>query len=161
MYTPKKEIYKNLLGYITGYNMKKFLCVAMIATISTASFAYTEQLSSSELKSMDCATLAVEKSNAKRAAETADKNIQALSAQAQAPGNALGKWAGLAGNALSAFGGHSEKATRASQVAQSLSGSEQAEESAANLSVQQETKANAQANLENIAIFQNSKKCKF
>lgn len=62
MYTPKKEIYKNLLGYITGYNMKKFLCVAMIATISTASFAYTEQLSSSELKSMDCATLAVEKS---------------------------------------------------------------------------------------------------
>lgn len=91
--------------------MKKILCLAMIATISTASFAYTEQLSSSELKSMDCATLAVEKANAKRAAESAEKNIQTLSAQAQAPGNALGKWAGLAGNALSAFGGNSEKSS--------------------------------------------------
>lgn len=54
---------------------------------------------------MDCATLSVEKANAKRSFEIADKNINA--AATQTPAKSLSKWAGMAG-ALSSFGGNSE-----------------------------------------------------
>ncbi|WP_436916068.1 hypothetical protein [Acinetobacter gandensis] len=54
--------------------MKKLLVLATATTISISAFA-TTQFASSELKAMDCATLAVEKANSKRAIEAADKNI--------------------------------------------------------------------------------------
>ena len=92
--------------------MKKLLVLATVTSISISAFA-TTQFASSELKAMDCATLAVEKANAKRSLEAADKNIANIQASAQAPGKSLSKFAGLAGGALAAFGGNSEKAARA------------------------------------------------
>ena len=96
--------------------MKKLLSLAIIAAFSSTAIAetsiststsYAKQWTTSELKAMDCATLAVEKSNAKRSLAAAEQNIAAASTQT--PGKSLSKWAGMASGALSAFGGHSEK----------------------------------------------------
>lgn len=141
--------------------MKKFISLAIIAAISSTTFAETtsgvQQISSKELKAMDCATLSVEKSNAKRSFEAADKNITA--AATQTPAKSLSKWAGVASGALSSFGGNSEKATKAGQFANNIAG-EQDTSDASNVELQQKIKATSQANLDNIAIYQGSKKCK-
>ncbi|WP_180183446.1 hypothetical protein [Acinetobacter sp. YH01020] len=138
--------------------MKKLLVLATVTSISISAFA-TTQFASSELKAMDCATLAVEKANAKRSLEAAEKNIANIQASAQAPGKSLSKFAGLAGGALAAFGGNSEKAARAGNIANSLAG-EQDTSDASNLELQQANKSAAQANIDNIGIYQGSKKCK-
>lgn len=142
--------------------MKKILTLA-IATALTTTLAQaagelpTHQHSTAELKAMDCATLAVEKANAKRNLENADKNIAA--AATQTPAKSLSKWAGMAGNALSTFGGNSEKATKMGQVANSVAGESDTSD-AANIPLQQQIKAASQANIDNIGIYQGSKKCK-
>ena len=96
--------------------MKKIFTLALAAAISSTTFANTaegqnpaKQHSTAELKAMDCATLAVEKSNAKRSLESADKNIAA--AATQTPAKSLSKWAGMASGAIATFGGGSEKAS--------------------------------------------------
>ena len=143
--------------------MKKILTLAVATALTTTAFAntagegLTKQHSTAELKAMDCASLAVEKSNAKRNLEAADKNIAA--AATQTPGKSLSKWAGMAGSALSAFGGNSEKASKAGQIANSVAGEEDKSD-AANIPLQQQIKATAQANIDNIAVYQGSKKCK-
>lgn len=145
--------------------MKKLLSFAIISTLTISTFAYAEtaakykKFTTTELKAMDCASLAVEKNEAKREIAAADSNISAAQAQAQAPGKAISKWAGIASGALSAFGGNSEKAAKAGQIANELSG-EPAATDANNIELQQQYKATAQANLDNIAIYQSSKKCK-
>ncbi len=104
--------------------MKKLITLTIIATFASTTFAEStvsiQQLSTKELKAMDCATLYVEKANAKRSFEIADKNINA--AATQTPAKSLSKWAGMAGGALSSFGGNSEKATKAGQFANTLAG---------------------------------------
>ena len=146
--------------------MKKIISLAITAALSTSVFAettvststsYAKKLSTSELKAMDCATLAVEKSDAKRSLAAAEQNIAAASTQT--PGKSLSKWAGMASGALSAFGGNSQKATKASQIAGSFAG-EQDSSDASNVQLQQEIKATSQANIDNIGIYQGSKKCK-
>ena len=141
--------------------MKKLITLTIIATFASTTFAEStvsiQQLSTKELKAMDCATLSVEKANVKRSFEIADKNINA--AATQTPAKSLSKWAGMAGGALSSFGGNSEKATKAGQFANTLAG-EQDTSDAANVELQQKIKATSQANIDNIAIYQGSKKCK-
>lgn len=142
--------------------MKKIISFAVIATISSFTIAEStttsiQQISTKELKAMDCATLSVEKSNAKRSLEAADKNITA--AATQTPAKSISKWAGLASGALSNFGGNSEKAAKAGQLANSLAG-EQDTSDASNVELQQKIKATSQANIDNITIYQGSKKCK-
>lgn len=135
--------------------MKKLIVLAAITSLSASAFA-TEKLKSSELKSMDCATLAVEKADATRAVESADRNL--ANAQAQSGSKTVSKWAGLAGGALSTFGGNSEKASRAGEVLGNMSQTDTSD--ASNVELQQKIKANAQSNIDNIAIYQKSKKCK-
>ena len=144
--------------------MKKIITLALATAITSTAFANTtadsnptKQHSSAELKAMDCATLAVEKANAKRSLEAADKNITA--AATQTPGKSLSKWAGMAGSALSTFGGNSEKATKMGQVANSVAGEKDTSD-AGNVQLQQQIKAASQANIDNIGIYQGSKKCK-
>ncbi|EEH67283.1 hypothetical protein HMPREF0023_3152, partial [Acinetobacter sp. ATCC 27244] len=55
--------------------------------------------------------------------------------------------------------GNSEKTAKASQIANNLAGEEDTSD-VNNLTVQESIKAKAQANIENIATFQKSKKCK-
>ena len=140
--------------------MKKIIVLATIATLSASTFAASEttsqKLSTSELKAMDCATLAVEKANAKRSLEAADKNLAA--AQTQTPGKSLSKWAGVASGALTAFGGNSEKAAKANQALSGFNNEDTSE--AGNVELQSKIKADSQANIDNIAIYQGSKKCK-
>ena len=136
--------------------MKKLITCVAVATLSISAFA-NEKLATSELKAMDCATLSVEKSNAKRDIETADKNIANINTQA--PAKTVSKWAGLASSALGAFGGQSETAAKASSIAADVAGTENTSDSS-NLSVQQQNKTNAQANMDNISIYQKAKKCK-
>lgn len=142
--------------------MKKIITLAIVSALSVSTFAAEtetqyKKLTTAELKAMDCATLAVEKADAKRDVESADKNITA--AQTQTPGKSLSKWAGVASGALATFGGNSEKAAKASQVANSFAG-EQDGSDASNLTLQQQIKTTAQANVDNISIYQGSKKCK-
>lgn len=146
--------------------MKKIATLAIVATLSTSVFAettvststsYAKKLTTSELKSMDCATLSVEKSDAKRSLATAEQNITAASTQTQ--GKSISKWAGMASGALSAFGGNSDKAAKANQVANSLAGQQDTSD-ASNVQLQQQIKATSQANIDNIGIYQGSKKCK-
>lgn len=144
--------------------MKKMITLALATALTSTAFAnstsetqsLTKQLTTAELKAMDCATLAVEKANAKRSLESADKNIAAAT---QTPGKSLSKWAGMAGSALSTFGGNSEKATKMGQVANSVAGEKDTSE-AGNVQLQQQIKAASQANFDNIGIYQGSKKCK-
>lgn len=145
--------------------MKKIITLALATALTSTAFAnstsdtqsLTKQHTTSELKAMDCATLAVEKANAKRNLEAADKNIAA--AATQTPGKSLSKWAGMAGSALSTFGGNSEKATKMGQVANSVAGEKDTSD-ASNVQLQQQIKAASQANVDNIGIYQGSKKCK-
>ena len=140
--------------------MKKFIALATIATLSVSTFAATEatsqKLSTSELKAMDCATLSVEKSNARHSLDAADKNLANINAKAQDPSAKVSKWAGIAGGALSAFGKGDSKA---GQLANSVAGPQDTSD-ASNPDVQQKLKADSQANLDNIAVYQKSKKCK-
>lgn len=74
--------------------MKKILTLAIASALTTtlaqaAGELPTKQHSTAELKAMDCATLAVEKANAKRNLENADKNIAA--AATQTPAKSLSK----------------------------------------------------------------------
>ena len=146
--------------------MKKILSFALISTFAISTFANTEatatqykKFTTTELKALDCASLAVEKNDASRTIAAADSNISAAQAQAQAPSGSISKWAGIASGALSAFGGNSEKAAKASQIANDLSGEQNASD-ANNIPLQQQIKATAQANIDNIAIYQKTKKCK-
>lgn len=140
--------------------MKKIIILATIATLSTSTFAATasasQKLSTSELKGMDCATLSVEKSNAKQSLEAADKNLANISAKAQDPSAKVSKWAGIAGGALGAFGKGDSKA---GQLANSIAGQQDTSD-ASNPDVQQKLKADSQANFDNIVVYQKSKKCK-
>jgi hypothetical protein len=144
--------------------MKKILSLIIISSCTFSAFANTDatapvykKFTTTELKAMDCATLAVEKAEAKRSIDAADSNISA--AQVQTPGKTISKWAGIASGALTAFGGNSEKVAKANQVAGDLSGEQNASD-ANNIPLQQQIKATAQANIDNIGIYQTSKKCK-
>lgn len=139
--------------------MKKLLICATVASLSLPVFAAestSTKLSTSELKAMDCATLSVEKSNAKSNLATADKNISNINAKAQDPSAKVAKWAGIAGGAMGAFG---KGNTKAGQVATAIAGSDDTSD-ASNLDVQQKLKSDSQANLDNISVYQKSKKCK-
>ena len=142
--------------------MKKLLILTTVATLSFSAFAADETInkpfSTTELKAMACADLSVEQANAKREIASADKNIANINANSQAPGKSISKWAGIASGALTAFGGNSESAAKANQIASNLAGEDKSD--AGNLTLQQEIKAKAQANIDNIAIYQKSKKCK-
>ncbi len=105
---------------------------------------------------MDCATLSVEKADAKRALDGADKNIANINARAQDPSAKVSKWAGIASGAMGAFG---KSDSRANQVASALAGPEDTSD-ANNLEAQQKVKSVSQTNMENIAVYQKSKKCK-
>ena len=120
--------------------------------ISMSASAY-DKLKTSELKSMDCTTLAVEKADAKRAIDSSSRNISNISAQA--PTKTLGKFASAA---FGAFAGNSEKLATASSIAADISEDDGTD--ASNLTVQQKIQSNAQANFDNIATYQKSKKCK-
>ena len=143
--------------------MKKLLVLTAAATLSFSAFAADETtnkpFSTTELKAMGCADLSVEQANAKRELTSADKNIANINANAQAPGKSISKWAGVASGALSAFGGNSESAAKASNIASSIAGPQDTSDTG-NLTLQQEIKAKAQTNIENIAVYQKSKKCK-
>ena len=143
--------------------MKKLLILTTVATLSFSAFAADETInkpfSTTELKAMACADLSVEQANAKREIASADKNIANINANSQAPGKSISKWAGIASGALTAFGGNSESAAKASNIASNIAGPEDTSD-AGNLTLQQEIKAKAQANIDNIAIYQKSKKCK-
>ncbi|KHF76315.1 hypothetical protein PJ15_3069 [Acinetobacter sp. neg1] len=143
--------------------MKKLLVLTLAATFSFSAFAASENadkpFSTTELKAMSCADLSVEQANAKRELAEADKNIANINANAQAPGKAVSKWAGLASGALSTFAGNSEKAAKVSQIANNLAGEEDTSD-AANLTLQQAIKTKAQTNIDNMTIYQKSKKCK-
>ena len=115
--------------------MKRLFALTTILALSTSTFA--APFSTAELKEMDCATLSVEKANAERALKNAE-----------APSGKLKKFAGLAGKTLSSFGGDSEKAAKANNIANNIAGEE-------GMSAE-----DAQANIENISTYQKSKKCK-
>lgn len=138
--------------------MKKLLICATVASLSFPVLAAdaTIKLSSTELKAMDCATLSVEKADAKRALDGADKNIANINARAQDPSAKVSKWAGIASGAMGAFG---KGDSRANQVATALAGPEDTSD-ANNLEAQQKVKSISQTNMENIAVYQKSKKCK-
>lgn len=139
--------------------MKKIIVLATIATLSATTFAAesaSQKLSTSELKAMDCATLSVEKSNAQQSLDAADKNLANINAKAQDPSAKVSKWAGIAGGALSAFGKGDSKV---GQLANSVAGQPDTSD-ASNPDIQQKLKADSQANLNNIAVYQKSKKCK-
>lgn len=122
--------------------MKKTLLTITILASSTILTA--APLSTTELKSMDCAALAVEKANASRVLSTSET---------KATGKTISKWAGLASSALNAFGGGSDTASKAGGFANKVS----TESDLGQVDTQLMT--DAQANIENIAIYQNSKKC--
>lgn len=127
--------------------MKIYLFAIPIIAMSSTTFA--SPISTSQLKSMDCATLAVEKANATRTLNAANQNSNAT-------GKTVSKWAGIASNALSAFGGHSESATKAGNFANNLSN-----QTTTSDQIHPQTILDAQANIENISIYQKSKNCKF
>lgn len=108
-----------------------------------------------ELKAMDCTTLTIEKSNANRSLAEAEKNILAINS----PAKSVSKWAGVASKALGTFGGNSETAAKAGQIATNIAGTGDQSDTG-NIKVQEKNKSNAQANIENITTYQKSKKCK-
>jgi hypothetical protein len=139
-------------------SMNKILLGLALTTLSLPVLA-TQKLSTSELKSLDCTSLAVEKANAVRDFDNADQQLNSLNAASSAPANAVSKWAGLAGNALSAFSGNSDTAARASNAARNMSNQNPQTDNSYELNKQREIKNNAKANVENITIFQTSKGC--
>ncbi len=143
--------------------MKKLSVLTLAATMSFSVLAANENtnkaFSTTELKAMSCADLSVEQANAKRELAEAEKNIANINANAQSPAKAVSKWAGLASGAISAFAGNSEKAAKVGQIAQNIAGEEDSSD-AGNLTLQQAIKAKAQTNIDNMTVYQKSKKCK-
>ncbi len=143
--------------------MKKLLALTVTATFSFSTFAANENInkafSTTELKAMSCADLSVEQANAKRELAEAEKNIVNINTNAQSPSKAVSKWAGLASGAISAFAGNSEKAAKVGQIAHNIAGEEDTSD-AANLTLQQAIKTKAQTNIDNMTVYQKSKKCK-
>ena len=117
----------------------------------------TKPFTTTELKALSCTDLSVEKANAKRELAAAERNITNI--QTDTPNKTISKWAGVAGGALSAFGGKSEHAAKAKDMANNLAGSEDTSDEN-NLKLQQALKNKAQTNIENIETYQKSKKCK-
>ena len=134
--------------------MKKLIILSTALTVSFSALA-VEKHTTKELKAMDCTSLSVEKANAQHALAEAEKNITAINS----PGKQVSKWAGVASKALGAFGGNSETAAKAGQVATNIAGLDDSA-NAGNIKVQEANKNNSQANINNISSFQKSKKCK-
>lgn len=138
--------------------MNKTLLTLALSAIALPAFA-TQQLSTYELKSLDCTSLAVEKANAIRHINHADQKINNMNASAADPAKAVSKWAGLAGNALAAFSGNSETAARASYAARNMANQNPETDNSYDINNQQQIKSNALANVENIAVYQSAKGC--
>ncbi len=138
----------------------KLLGCAMLA-LTASNFVQaevnTKAFTTTELKALSCTDLSVEKANAKRELAAAERNITNI--QTDTPNKTISKWAGVAGGALSAFGGKSEHAAKAKDMANNLTGSEDTSDEN-NLKLQQALKNKAQTNIENIETYQKSKKCK-
>ncbi|NHC03540.1 hypothetical protein G9F31_07120 [Acinetobacter sp. 187] len=109
--------------------------------------------STSYLKTLDCTDLAVERKSFERTLNAAQQSADQANVQAN---NGISKFAGLAGSALSAFSGQSNTASKMSQIASSFSGKDSQQTA---VSSQQAVEV-AQANLDNIAIYETAKKCK-
>lgn len=109
--------------------------------------------STSYLKTLDCTDLAVEKKSFERTLNAAQQSADQANLQAN---NGISKFAGLAGSALSAFSGQSDTVSKMSQIASSLS----AKDSQHTANTSQQAVEIAQANLDNIAIYEKAKKCK-
>ena len=134
--------------------MKKLVIFSAALTMSFSALA-VDKHTTKELKAMDCTTLSVEKANSQRALTEAEKNIVAINS----PAKSVSKWAGVASKALGAFGGNSETAAKAGQVASNVAGLDDSAE-AGDIKIQEKNKSNAQSNIENITTYQKSKKCK-
>ncbi|MBJ9984045.1 hypothetical protein IAE19_01125 [Acinetobacter sp. S40] len=138
----------------------KLLCCAMLSLAASnivQAEVNTKTFTTSELKALSCTDLSVEKTNAKRELINAEKNLTNI--QTETPNKTISKWAGVASGALSAFGGKSENAAKAKEMANNLVGSEDTSDEN-NLKLQQALKNKAQTNIENIETYQKSKKCK-
>lgn len=136
--------------------MKKLLYLVAFAALPLSTYA-NSLLPTSQLKSMTCADLAVEKANAQRALNSAEQKLSTMNAAN--PANTVSKWAGVAGGALSSFAGKSETAARASAAAQNIANQNPQANNAQDAATLQQYKENSKANIENIAIYQASKKC--
>lgn len=134
------------------------------AAVAQADAAYASQYnqashmnngvySTSYLKTLDCTDLAVERKSFERTLNAAQQSAEQANLQAN---NGISKLAGLAGSALSAFSGQSNTASKMSQIASSFS----AKDSQQTAILSQQAAEVAQANLENIAIYETAKKCK-
>ncbi|WP_180124054.1 hypothetical protein [Acinetobacter sp. YH12097] len=110
--------------------------------------------STSYLKTLDCTDLSVERKTFER---TLEASQQALSQAPAQQNNQVSKWAGLAGNALSAFSGQSETAARMGQFATAFSSNKNTQQDSSSA---QQAMEIAQANLDNIDIYRQAKKCK-
>ena len=105
------------------------------------------------LKSLDCTDLAVEKRTFERTLEASETSVSQNSTIG------LSKWAGVAGTALNAFSGQSETLGKMGQIANSFSGQNNNTQAQANVASGQVSIETARANIENVAIYQNAKKC--
>lgn len=138
--------------------MNKILLTLALSAIAVPAFA-TQQLSTYELKNLDCTSLAVEKANAVRHINNADQKLNTMNASAGDPAKTVSKWAGLAGNALAAFSGNSETAARASYAARNMANQNPQADNSYEINSQQQIKNNAVANIENISVYQSAKGC--
>ena len=138
--------------------MNKILLTLALSAIAVPAFA-TQQLSTYELKNLDCTSLAVEKANAVRHINNADQKLNNMNASAGDPAKTVSKWAGLAGNALAAFSGNSETAARASYAARNMANQNPQADNSYEINSQQQIKNNAVANIENISVYQSAKGC--
>jgi hypothetical protein len=138
--------------------MNKILLALALNVIALPAFA-TQQLSTYELKNLDCTSLAVEKANAVRHINNADQKLNNMNAGAADPTKTVSKWAGLAGNALAAFSGNSETAARASYAARNMANQNPQTDNSYEINSQQQIKNNAVANVENISVYQSAKGC--
>ena len=124
----------------------KLLGCAMLA-LTASNFVQaevnTKPFTTTELKALSCTDLSVEKANAKRELAAAERNITNI--QTDTPNKTISKWAGVADGALSAFGGKSEHAAKAKDMANNLAGSEDTSDEN-NLKLQQALKNKAQTN---------------
>ena len=127
---------------------------AYAANANPASNTNNSVYSTSYLKTLDCTDLAVERKTFERTLEASNAVATQVSVQQN---NQMSKWAGLAGNALSAFAGQSETAGRMGQFANAFAGTNNTQTNTA--SAQQAAEV-AQANIDNIKIYQSAKKCK-
>ena len=126
---------------------------AYASNYNTASNTNNSVYSTSYLKTLDCTDLAVERKSFERTVNAAQLELEQHNTQTNSN---VSKWAGLAGNALSAFSGQSEKASKMGQLANAFSGQSN-QKSAVN---SQQVLEVAQANLDNISIYEKAKKCK-